>query len=214
MFKTSPGVEVYWIVASLPVTSSAVGRRWPARSLSLIPRVRCSRLRGALMSTRRNSMSVWTGVSGDFTLLASRQPVASRFLATCRGSRVHSVRRYQGEHVALSCLGLVRGRTASSVQLRMPSLWLLPILYITLRKRAHGEEARSRSAMTRCVRCFGTILQALADVTLAALFNVFLDETLDEGPDEKIRFAVIVCAFLRRPCGSTSRSRISTVLSF
>ena len=46
--------------------------------------------------------------------------------------------------------------------------------------------------MTRCVRCFGTILQALADVTLAALFNVFLDETLDEGPDEKIRFAVIV----------------------
>ena len=46
--------------------------------------------------------------------------------------------------------------------------------------------------MTRCVRCFGTILQALADVTFAALFNVFLDETLDEGPDEKIRFAVIV----------------------
>ena len=46
--------------------------------------------------------------------------------------------------------------------------------------------------MKRCVRCFGTILQALVDGTLAALFNVFLDETLDEGPDEKIRFAVIV----------------------
>ena len=46
--------------------------------------------------------------------------------------------------------------------------------------------------MTRCVRCIGTILQALADVTLAALCNVFLDETLDKGPDEKIRFAVTV----------------------
>ena len=45
-------------------------------------------------------MSVWTRVSGDFTLLASRQPVASRFFAACRG-RVHSVRRNQGEHVAL-----------------------------------------------------------------------------------------------------------------
>ena len=62
-----------------------------------------------------------------------------------------------------------------AVQLSMPSLRLLPILYVTLRKRAHGEEARIRSSMTRCVRCFGTILQALAHVTLAALFNVFLD---------------------------------------
>ena len=79
-----------------------------------------------------------------------------------------------------------------ALQLSMPSLRLLPILYVTLRKRSHGEEVRIRSAMTRCVGCFGTILQALADVTLAALFNVFLDETLDEGPDEKIRFAVIV----------------------
>ena len=67
-------------------------------------------------------MSVWTRGSwnrvtpGAVTLLASRQPVASRFLAACRGSRVHSVRRNQGEHVALSCLGrYFRGRTASSV---------------------------------------------------------------------------------------------------
>ena len=51
--------------------------------------------------------------------------------------------------------------------------------------------------MTRCVRCFGTILQALADVTLAALFNVFLDETLDEGPDEKIRFVRTASQALR-----------------
>ena len=86
--------------------------------------------------------------------------------------------------VALSCLGrYFRGRTASS-QLNVPSLPLSPILCITLRKRAHGEEARNRSA-------FGAILLALADVTLAALFNVFLDETLEEGSDEKIRFAVI-----------------------
>ena len=50
-------------------------------------------------------MSVWTRVSwnrvtpGGVTLLASRQPVASRFLAACHE------RRNQGEHVALSCLG-------------------------------------------------------------------------------------------------------------
>ena len=63
-------------------------------------------------------MSVWIRVSwnrvrsGGVTLLESRQPVASRFLAVWRG-RVHSVRRNQGEHVALSCLGRYsRGRTA------------------------------------------------------------------------------------------------------
>ena len=121
VLKTSAGLGGL-LVAPPAVTPSAVGGRLQASSLSLIPRVRCSRLRGALLSTRRNSMSVWTKVSwnrvtpGAVTVLASRQPVASRFLVACRGSTGHSARRDQGEHVALSCLGrYFRGRTASSV---------------------------------------------------------------------------------------------------
>ena len=44
VFKSSPGVEVCWIVVPPAVTPSAVGGRWPARSPSLIPREQCSSL--------------------------------------------------------------------------------------------------------------------------------------------------------------------------
>ena len=61
-------------------------------------------------------------------------------------------------------------------QLSTPSLRLSPTLCSTLRKRAHREEARIRSTMTRCVRRLGTILKALTCVTLAALFDVFFEK--------------------------------------
>ena len=38
------------------------------------------------------------------TLLASREPVPSRFPAVCRGSRADRARRNQGEHLALPFL--------------------------------------------------------------------------------------------------------------
>ena len=199
------------------------------------------------------------------TLLASREPVPSRFPAACRGSSADGARRNHCEHLALPFLGryfrsspckppfrakekasfltsvppLVfraevrttsQGRTAQALrdaaekvhcsvkklamssfpfnshefsrdgeeqatclvmsegirafELSMPSLLLLPILWSTLRERTHRKEARIRSGMTRCARRFGTILQAQACVTLAALFDVFFDETRDHRPDE------------------------------
>ena len=158
-------------------------------------------------------------ISPAVSLLASRDPVSSRFLAVCRGGRENTARRHLGEHVALSFLGRnfrsspckppFRAKDGSFVfdfyaafrfsgrgapdrdgrglcqetgdeffptqfsripagrmcglsrsvrgifrafQLSMPSWRVLSILDITLRERAHGEEARVLSALTRCVR--------------------------------------------------------------
>ena len=67
-------------------------------------------------------------------------------------------------------------------QLSIPSLRCLSILKSTLRRRAHHEEGRIRSAIARCACRFGTIF---------AGSGTCRRETLDDQPDENIRFAVI-----------------------